>query len=84
MLEDVVCYMDKRGNMTGMILGYFSAINIVDINSGKRYENKLELVDGHNRFDIPKKQDTVNLWTAIKYIHTCMYIYMHLILTSSP
>lgn len=64
----------------GLIRAYCTTI--ADADSKKRYEDKLELVNGIDPYEIPRSewQDNVDLWPAITHVHVCMY----LILSPSP
>ena len=65
----------------GLIPRYASTV-LSDEDSKKRYKNKLQLINGLDPYEIPKREwkDDVELWPAITHIHACMY----LILTPSP
>ena len=74
----------------GLIPGYVSTV-LSDEDSKKRYANKLELINGLDQYEIPKKewQDDVELWPAVTHIHACIIDYIiyacrYLILTPSP
>ena len=65
----------------GLIPRYASTV-LSDEISKKRYKNKLQLINGLDPYEIPKRvwKDDVELWPAVTHIHTCMY----LIVTPSP
>ena len=57
----------------GLIPRYASTV-LSDEDSKKRYKNKLQIINGLDPYDIPKKEwkDDVELWAAVT--HSCLHV----------
>ena len=64
----------------GYYPGYYA--NLTSDSAKARYEQKLQLIDGIDPYELPKDawSDDLDLWPSVTHVHACMY----LILTPSP
>ena len=61
----------------GFIPGYASTI--ADAECKQRYAVKLDLINGHDPYKLPREewQDNIDMWPAIAYMHVCMYLILY-------
>ena len=66
--------MSKKNAEKGYLPGYYASIT--DKASKERYAKKLELIEGSDPFEIPRKElkDDVDLWPSVTYIDVGMYL----------
>ena len=69
--------MAKRTAQKGFIPGYASTI--ADAECKQRYAEKLNLINGHDPYELPREewQDNIDMWPAITYVYVCMYLILY-------